>query len=984
MGRQSASKGRGRGRSGGRGGRGGRGSKGGRDTNSPRQKASPQQTTLFSNATKKITYKDKEKQIVTTGQTDKNADTSKIESTRKTASKIEGVKELDDDDEYHDDDDESGEIEDDLNTINSDETSKRGRSTLNKKVPPKFIRYQMMVKMDESNKDSPIQIDKMQEEKSPSQRLRDILATFHAQMKTYDSKSRLISWKSSPDFLQLKDTFPTDIAEVAIYFNGHRANINPEKRIYLRLCIHTPNSDSKLYQKLHSWCTLYGYSLNRCIIQAENSTCVGWLCYSSQYTDTEPLKRRLLNESNFEWGFKLIAVDEKQNKKPWLERTKAVGVFVPTAVKDIAMQIIGEELEAELNDPIAIPDFTDKFLFIEPQWTTKGTKSRELYYEDMLDRHESHLEDLRAEVSYGIKVDLDKSFNFYESFSISLRDIILDLCVGDKRNDFHGDRLFHSVDYRSDSSNLWIDKKNGPGGPCVVFTYYADVVSEASTMIKGLGKFIVHQYNKELAAKMFHADHFRANRGYRWNENLQKFSTPNIRRMISNVEKDHNLSAIKKIQRKRKLRMEREQTEAEEGLTKESLLPGAMLIKEGDEETEDGEDTQVQEDNESEPTRTYEDIKKVKFKKMREGVRDSDLVSVNDEGSTNRNNPNTVIFNDTNSVNSSLTANTNNSMETIESQISGSTFGTSNVTLSKPSILIDMYMIEEIATGTEAISDEELRRQVKAMQAHKYNDAIVNTQKLVENYISSRNTLQTPTSITTGKHRKNSINKPNNEVILSTNAVDTPSDQEVRKKAVISLPPMTSTRSNMETRKTITPAKKQGQSNMNKDKNSPQTDSISLDFKAITTNSSVKDKKSKESSKSIVNTPVNQQNTQDSNPTKTSETKRNNDYVHTTTPTGTTNQDPKWSDIVKNGKQDKDLTGKLKSNQHGLSEIEKEIKSKADDDPPKQPLPSPTVLFDKDNSKQSLKQDPKEQLRRSKRTSKKLSGTSASNTGMLK
>ena len=80
-------------------------------------------------------------------------------------------------------------------------------------------------------------------------------------------------------------------------------------------------------------------------------------------------------------------------------------------------------------------------------------------------------------------------------------------------------------------------------------------------MIKGLGKFILHRYDKELAAQMFHADHFRANRGYHWNDDMQRFSTPNIRRMIANVEKDHNLSAIKRIQRKRKLRMEQEQKE---------------------------------------------------------------------------------------------------------------------------------------------------------------------------------------------------------------------------------------------------------------------------------------------------------------------------------------------------------------------------------------------------------------------------------------
>ena len=171
-----------------------------------------------------------------------------------------------------------------------------------------------------------------------------------------------------------------------------------------------------------------------------------------------------MEHSDFEWGFKLVSIDDSQNSLPWNERLKAVGVYVPTEFKDIALYVIGEQLEPELNEIINIPDFTDKFLFIEPEWTTKGNKSKESYYTKMLDRHDNHISSLKAEISYGIKVDLDRGFAIYESFDISLRDIILDLTVGNSKNDFHGDRLFHSVDYVIDSSNLWIDKKMAQEG----------------------------------------------------------------------------------------------------------------------------------------------------------------------------------------------------------------------------------------------------------------------------------------------------------------------------------------------------------------------------------------------------------------------------------------------------------------------------------------------------------------------------------------
>ena len=101
--------------------------------------------------------------------------------------------------------------------------------------------------------------------------------------------------------------------------------------------------------------------------------------------------------------------------------------------RDIGMAIIGDELEAELNNEIAIPDFADKYLFIESEWYMKGNKSRELYYVDMIERHSAHIEELCAETSYIIRVDLDHKCECYENFTLSLRNIILDLEVGDEK-----------------------------------------------------------------------------------------------------------------------------------------------------------------------------------------------------------------------------------------------------------------------------------------------------------------------------------------------------------------------------------------------------------------------------------------------------------------------------------------------------------------------------------------------------------------------
>ena len=102
-------------------------------------------------------------------------------------------------------------------------------------------------------------------------------------------ESKVLSWRTKPSFKCVGEEFPIDIADVATYFSGNISNIKPDDRANLRLSMHTPNSESRLLQRISEWCGILGCSLTKCIIKTDNFTCIGWLFYSSQYTDTEPL-----------------------------------------------------------------------------------------------------------------------------------------------------------------------------------------------------------------------------------------------------------------------------------------------------------------------------------------------------------------------------------------------------------------------------------------------------------------------------------------------------------------------------------------------------------------------------------------------------------------------------------------------------------------------------------------------------------------------
>ena len=105
--------------------------------------------------------------------------------------------------------------EDNINTVNSDKTSKVNQSEAQKVTLPPFIRYQMMILLDQNQDDSLI-AEETEEEKSPLERIRDFLISLVGQFKIYDKDTKIISWKNAGNFTYMNtDDFPTDIAEIA-------------------------------------------------------------------------------------------------------------------------------------------------------------------------------------------------------------------------------------------------------------------------------------------------------------------------------------------------------------------------------------------------------------------------------------------------------------------------------------------------------------------------------------------------------------------------------------------------------------------------------------------------------------------------------------------------------------------------------------------------------------------------------------------------
>ena len=680
--------------------------------------------------------------------------------------------------------------EDEEHTVRSDVTSKVDKTNSGKIMLPKFTRYQMMILLDQGESNGKSILEEKDVDKNPSQRILEFLASFVEQTKKLDRDSRIMSWKTTGNFTYISEDFPTDVAEVAKFFNGYRKNLKADKRVYIRVAIHTPNSELKLHQNLQEWMRAHGYLINKCIIQAETSTCVGWLCYSSQHTDTNTMKEILTELSDFEWGFKMISITEADSNLAWLERARAVGIYVPTPCKDIAVNIIGEAFEASMDSQINIPDITDKFLFMEPERMYKGNKNREIYYARMVERHRVHNDSLIAEPSYAIMVDLNKRFTLDPSIttsdyvSLSVRDMLLDLKVETPDHPMVGTNLFHSVDFFEDSSNLWINGQKCDGAACCIFTYYDVNAAEASTMVKGMGKMVLREYGEDIASRIFNLTHFKGNSGYRWSKALRRFSTPALRRMKANKTFDHNLPAINVLmkrkkekqlmeERKKQLKAQKDTEVLAKRKTKKQIVEGDSgdkvdLTLDGNSEDDDQdllpeEEIQNLVDDTSSPTHLEEDslvVDRIKAKQMQhliEVQKDDDLEDL-DDNSVSSVKPFDINVDDNNSTTSTLK---NQSIESRDSRLSGASAATVNstdLTIStvKSKFGVSNSIIEKIAKeGMEkGLTADEIELQVQQYQALKFNEAKLAASAAVEKYIKASGHIfsnKTPDETSDGK-----------------------------------------------------------------------------------------------------------------------------------------------------------------------------------------------------------------------------------------
>jgi hypothetical protein len=304
-----------------------------------------------------------------------------------------------------------------------------------------------------------------------------------------DKHAKVISWKDAKTYNVLEggaDELPSTAAGLGQFFEGMRLK-REHGRQYLRFRLHASKNPNRLEAQLTEWARLSNYSFYRCVIQAEHSVSIGWLLYSSQYTNTHQLATYLQRMTGFEWGFRLRSItksDEHEDRKPvqWKDRLKALLVHIPTHKAEVATTKISNLLQAKPPDEDEITQFYQRFLFIQQEQTMVDVNSR-LQYKHILNRQKAHLSSIKSKFILSIDINMDTRLET-KGGNLSLREMML----GGIKTRQDGETwepfpLFHSIDFCPDSSKIWTGSSMGPGGPGHVITYYNIVEAEALQMI---------------------------------------------------------------------------------------------------------------------------------------------------------------------------------------------------------------------------------------------------------------------------------------------------------------------------------------------------------------------------------------------------------------------------------------------------------------------------------------------------------------------
>jgi Ulp1 family protease len=441
--------------------------------------------------------------------------------------------------------------EDDINTTASGETTTYRRSEMDTEQPPDSFRYRLILPMPKTPAEAVARQQNGQNlaphETDPFLRLRELLVKFYSHIRAIDNTLLLMKWSSKViETVLVPEQLPTDPVQLSEYFEGYNPKTEEGKRQFFRVRIASTAQKKNVIATGKAFAAPHGGSFNILSVNVEESTEIGYLIYSSRYTDTEHISKFLEKKTKFPWGFAYKQLYASDPESDWRKRVRVQTIHVPAEKKELAIATVQNIFKITSSIQPEFPQFTQKYLYAaaEHEHDQFPDEASIQNQKVMMDRHRIHFNALEAKFTTSISGSIDRMINTRTGKKASMRQLILSI-KSTREGPLKGTPLFHAVDFIADSKDVTFQKnKKGPGGPGHIFSYYEAHRSEAVAMVRGLGVYIGKIFGKKATYRYFNADHWKVNDGWRWSVSQKKFITIEANQIQQNVQYDYNAAVL--------------------------------------------------------------------------------------------------------------------------------------------------------------------------------------------------------------------------------------------------------------------------------------------------------------------------------------------------------------------------------------------------------------------------------------------------------
>ena len=329
-----------------------------------------------------------------------------------------------------------------------------------------------------------------------------------------DKNAKLLPWKASKQdrhpAISSSDDTTGSFADIYLSRSwlGH---IDAKHRLYLKLHIgHDKSYNNNILPALEDWNSHSDRQFKYCMIQAEETTFIGWFLYSTLSIDAGALSDAIYDNLNVEVGLRWMDIRmNTQGKRPDSKTKPVKAIHVETekskgrSIMETLMKNYGRSFDKTRNFPNGIRlrfcKNIDNAAYKQEKTKLINLRSRQkqLVAETYKATNAGILD---LEVVLKENIEVNEETNVTTTTITTLRDAIMDI----QSKYVKQTPLFRSVDLAYDSEEF-------------IFAYHQSMSDEAKAMVDYLYPYLLHLYDKKALKKAFDSTHIKEMKSFQYN-----------------------------------------------------------------------------------------------------------------------------------------------------------------------------------------------------------------------------------------------------------------------------------------------------------------------------------------------------------------------------------------------------------------------------------------------------------------------------------